>query len=190
MSIELIIGPMFSGKTTKLIERYRQLKKKHNCLAINHSTDNRYHNTNNKIISHDNLSIDAIYVSDLADFLQKNYDLHNNCDYIFINEAQFFENLKNNILYITKILEINVILCGLDYDYKCQQFGQLLDLKSFANIVYELTGKCANNKCKKKSVFTHRLFGGDDLVLIGSKEYIPVCEDCYKQLNCLGADDK
>lgn len=176
-SIELIYGCMFSGKTSKLIERYNELKDDYKCLAINYNLDNRY-TDGNKIVSHDKKELDCVLVDDLGDLMN---NIGYSYDYIFINEAQFFENLEHAVLFMCYGLKMNVILCGLDLDYKREKFGELMNLKSRASQVYHMKGKC--DKCEKESLFTHRLVDNDNQVLIGSSEYIPVCEDCWDVLN-------
>ena len=56
--LNLICGPMFSGKTTELIRRYTRYElagKK--CILIKYSKDTRY--DNNNIVTHDNNSYNA-----------------------------------------------------------------------------------------------------------------------------------
>ena len=65
-TLELIYGCMFSGKTSKLIDRYNELKDKHKCLAVNYIFDKRYTN-GNKIVSHDKVSIDCVCIQDLEE---------------------------------------------------------------------------------------------------------------------------
>ena len=178
--LELIVGPMFSGKTTRLIERYNELiKSGKKCIAINYALDTRY--GENKIVSHDGLNIDCLSIKDLDEIsLHLNDSEFVKAEYILINEAQFFANLKTNIMYLINISKKNVILCGLDLDYKREKFGQLLDLGSIATKIEYLRGKCNTKKCNYPSQFTHRLVECDQQILIGTNEYIPVCEACYR----------
>lgn len=183
-TLELIIGPMFSGKTKLLIEKYNNLCTNYPCLAINHSLDKRY--GIGKIISHDGLEIDSILAENLDDI----YDNHEKqllflkAKYIFINEAQFFKNLKDWINIVVNIMKKNVILCGLDMDYKKDNFGEIMDLVPFATKIHKLQGKC--QYCDKPSLYSHRKNFNENRILIGgSEEYIPVCEKCYSNLNNL-----
>jgi thymidine kinase len=180
--LELIVGPMFSGKTTRLIERYNELiKSGKKCIAINYALDTRY--GENKIVSHDGLNIDCLSIKDLDEIsidLNDNNSDFSKAEYILINEAQFFTNLKTNIMYLINISKKNVILCGLDLDYKREKFGELMDLGSIATKIEYLRGKCNTKKCNYPSQFTHRLVECDQQILIGTNEYIPVCEECYR----------
>ena len=101
-SITLIYGPMFSGKTTKLIELYREtIAKNRKCVAINYELDTRY--GKNKIISHDGLAIDCYSITDLDDFIKNSAtkDVITNADYIFINLLIKIEICYKLLLFIT-----------------------------------------------------------------------------------------
>mgnify|MGYP006137149571 FL=1 len=181
-TLDLIYGCMFSGKTTKLISIYNLINKNYKCLAINYIYDNRYTN-DDKIVSHNKNSIDCISIKNLDELALTNtyFDKFNNAEYIFINEAQFFPNLKKWVLYVKNTLNKNLILCGLDLDYKKEKFGELIELLPYTTTIYHMTGKC--DKCENESLFTHRLVDNDNQVLIGLTEYIPVCKECWDNLN-------
>ena len=51
--LEIILGPMFSGKTTKLLETYHYYHTRQNkrCIILGHKIDDRYDKY--KITSHD-----------------------------------------------------------------------------------------------------------------------------------------
>jgi thymidine kinase len=182
--ITLIYGPMFSGKTTKLIELYKEtLTKNKNCIAINYELDTRY--GKNKIISHDGLAIDCYSITNLDDFIKNSHtkEVIANADYIFINEAQFFETIFESVLYLNETLKKNVILCGLDLDYKREKFGSMMNLVSSATKVYALKGVC--KLCNGASQFSHRTVANSLQILIGYSQYIPLCEKCYVSENGL-----
>ena len=178
---------MYSGKTSKLIDRYNELKDKHKCLAINYIFDKRYTNEN-KIVSHNKVSIDCLCIQDLEELTSNldNLDMLNNAEYIFINEAQFFKELKSWVLYVKNTLNKNLILCGLDLDYKREKFGELIDLTIAATKTFKMLGVCS--KCENASLYTHRLVNNNKQILIGSSEYIPVCENCWNLLNKKGCE--
>ena len=185
-SITLIMGPMFSGKTTELINIYKQKSiefGKSKCICLNYALDKRY--GDNKIISHNGLSIDCLNIYNINDFIVNNVYTSSfiEAKYIFINEAQFFNDLIENILYIKNIHKKHIILCGLDLDFQCKQFGQLLDLTIYSNKVIYLHGKCNTIGCNYPSRYSHRVVQNKDQVLIGSHEYVPLCKDCYDKNN-------
>lgn len=186
-TLELIYGCMFSGKTSKLIDRYNELKDKYKCLAVNYIFDKRYTNED-KIVSHNNDFIDCICIQDLEELTSDldNLDKLNDAEYIFINEAQFFKELKSWVLYVKNTLKKNIILCGLDLDFKREKFGELMDLTIVATKTFRMLGSC--DKCGNASLYTHRLVDNEAQVLIGASEYIPVCDDCWNLLNKKGRE--
>tara|TARA_B110000211_G_C13962712_1_gene501316 strand:- start:204 stop:755 length:552 start_codon:yes stop_codon:yes gene_type:complete len=180
-SLEIIYGCMFSGKTTALIEKYKEMNKSNNCLAINFIFDKRY-SDESKIVSHDKANINCICIEDLNELITNPVYRKKlaKANYIFVNEAQFFTNLKSWVLHLINTTSKNIVLCGLDLDYKREKFGELMDLTIYATNTIQTFGKC--NNCKNRSIFTHRLVDDEAQVLIGSSEYIPVCEECWNKL--------
>jgi thymidine kinase len=182
--LELITGPMFSGKTSVLIEQYNEhitMYNKNDIIAINYDKDIRY--GSNKIISHNGLSIDCISINELSE-LSENFTLNRKLEsakYIFINEAQFFKNLKSWVLFMIETHDKNIVLCGLDSDYKREKFGEILDLVPHADKITKLCGTCT--KCSCKSIYTHRISDETEQEVIGVDNYIPVCRKCYNYLH-------
>ena len=185
--ISLIYGPMFSGKTTKLLELYNLYVKiygKDKCIAINYELDNRY--GTNAIISHNNEFVECYCVKNIEEFITgETYNIILNAHYIFINEAQFFESIDKWVLFLHNNLKKTVILCGLDLDYKNDCFGTMMNLLPYASKIVPLYGTCHNSKhgCNKSSKYSHRIVNNSEQVLIGTHEYIPLCEDCYNKIN-------
>ena len=184
-ALELIIGPMFSGKTKLLISRYKEIinnTNNTNILVINYYKDTRY--GMDSIISHDGESIPAISMSLIKNLFDSyNDDELHNCNYIFINEGQFFIDLKETVVTLIERYNKNVVICGLDCDYKQEKFGQIWDLIPHANNIVKLQGKC--NKCSNKSLFTHRLTNEVSQEVIGVHNYIPLCRSCYNSYKML-----
>ena len=185
--ITLIYGPMFSGKTTKLIHMYNDICSSDGadkCLAINYALDKRY--GVDKIVTHDGKyikchAIESIDVDIINDTKMLNLIIKS--QYIFINEAQFFEGIDKFVLFFTQKLKKNVILCGLDLDFRCAKFGVMMDLLPYATTVHKLTGKCNTADCIHPSEYSHRIVSDDSQILIGSSEYIPLCKNCYEVEN-------
>ncbi len=187
-TITIIYGPMFSGKTTKLIEIHENIATKFGndkCIAFNYALDKRY--GENQIISHDGLKIDCYSIINICDLMENN-EIQSKmlkAEYIFINEAQFFDNIDKHVLFLNKALKKNVILCGLDLDYKREKFGTLMKLIPYATTILKMTGKCHYFKdgCIHDSLYSHRIVNNESQILIGSSEYIPLCEICYNKEN-------
>ncbi len=190
--LELIIGPMFSSKTTRLVEIYKQCKFCNISVAvINHSIDNRY--DDELLSTHDKIKIPCIKTERLFDVWTDQIDMEEevSCiprikdkfkvatsDVILINEGQFFPDLED---FVKQLLSYNkkVYVCGLDGDFERKKFGQMLDLIPLCDKVYKLTSLCSLCKTGTKGIFSMRLTSDKEQTLVGSDNYIPVCRACY-----------
>lgn len=178
--LELFIGPMFSGKTSKLLEIYKQCKFCNIPVAvINHSADTRYHDT--MLSTHDGNMIPCIQTHDLLCMwdCKENKDL-NDAKVILINEGQFFPNLAQ---IVKSMLDVNrkVYVAGLDGDFERRRFGEILDLIPLCDKVTKFTSLCGRCKNGSHGIFSQRISKEIEQMLIGSDNYIPVCRACYKK---------
>jgi thymidine kinase len=192
--LELIIGPMYSGKTSKLLEVYKQCNF---CditvCVINHSLDKRYHNS--MLASHDKIMIPCLNVDNLSNLWFNNGEIDltsfsdntehkfiRNAEVILINEGQFFKDLHyvvNDMLKNNKV----VYVCGLDGDFERKKFGELLDLIPLCDKVTKLTSLCSICKNGTPGIFSKRLSNETEQTVIGCENYIPVCRFCYDKKN-------
>jgi thymidine kinase len=178
--ITLYLGCMFSGKTSELIKLYRKcavINKK--VLSINFAQDNRY-SSDDSIVSHNLDKIDCVKVSKLSEVIPKMIIEH---DYIMIDEGQFFPDLKEYVLKWCEVYKKNIIVIGLDGDYKREAFGQILDLIPIADQVTKLKALCKLCNDGTEALFTHRLSTEDKQIVIGNSNYIPVCRQHYLEQN-------
>jgi thymidine kinase len=193
--LEIIIGSMFSGKSSKLIEIYNQYKFcKIPVAVINHSSDTRY--DNDMLSTHDLVKIPCIKTEMLFDIWDEDFflDLEKDttlvsrykdkirvsaCEVILINEAQFFPDLER---FVIKMLEYGkkVYLCGLDGDFKRHKFGQILDLIPLCDKITKLTSLCSLCKNGTPGIFTKRITDEETQIVVGVDNYIPVCRICYE----------
>lgn len=197
-SLTLIFGPMFSGKTTRLIQELTRFVDvtavSHNtkCLFINHIFDDR-----NKDIGISSHGSSFKGISNLIDVVQcDNLEELNVIDYnvIGIDEAQFFKNLDNVYDWVNsgKV----VIVSGLISDSFMKPFGKIHSLVTFAdNIIqcHAICSECIKNKTSiitpdvlssMKASFTFRLDETKEQISVGaSGKYIPVCRYHYNELS-------
>jgi len=174
--LEIFLGSMYSGKTTKLLELHRQYTFcKVPVLVINHPEDNRYGDSTT-LTTHDQYTIPCIVPSST-----KLMDLFSQCitvEVILINEGQFFEDLYD---FVKKLLDLNkkIYVSGLDGDFERKKFGQILDLIPLCDKVSKLTSLC--NLCRngEPGIFSLRLSKETKQTVIGTDNYIPVCRSCY-----------
>lgn len=179
MSLTLIMGCMFGGKTTellRLVDREESIHRR--VLVVNHTIDSirsgksllKTHSGKERYTDYEisNLNDDI-----LEDILEKSPDT------VAINEGQFFKSLGKYTLTLLSE-NINVIVCGLDSDFKKQPFREITDLIPHANHLIKLYALCSICKDGTKALYSKRLKGGSDRIQVGgSDSYVPVCRKCY-----------
>lgn len=172
--LHLILGPMFSGKTSYLINMYEVNHMSYSMLVINHISDNRY-TSESQMVSHDKQCIPCILVNKLSDI---DIDM-NTIDRILINEGQLFTDLYDFVMKQVYENKKYVYIAGLDGDYKQKPIGQIHQLISYSDSIVKLNGKCSI--CMKKpSIFTLRTSDDKEQILIGNDQYKPVCRVCFE----------
>lgn len=189
--LELFLGPMFSGKTSKLLEVYKQYKFCNVSVAvINHSSDTRYHDS--MLSTHDKIMIPCMQTKDLLSIwnysnLEKNFNkeceahIHlRSAEVILINEGQFFDDLYPCIIEMLRENK-KIYVAGLDGDFERKKFGDILDLIPLCDKVTKLTSLCSICKDGTPGIFSHRITKEKQQMLIGSDNYIPVCRSCYEE---------
>lgn len=186
--LDLIWGPMFSGKTTEVLRRaFVEAEIGMKVLYINHSFDDR---TDEPFSTHNPLYKERLSTHTHIDFL-KTADLNSvdvkGYDVIVIDEAQFFEDLALCVKLLVDLCRKHVIVCGLIGDYQRKTFGSISELLPLADSCTMLTShcrECAKYKIRTPAPFVHRFSGGDSKVEVGAGDkYIPVCRKCYLSLN-------
>jgi thymidine kinase len=169
--LEVYCGPMKSGKTRELIHRIDNLHyiKGCNFILIKPALDTRSIKIQSRFGS---LSSDCILINEnkpeeILEVVKKEHQL------IAIDEAQFF---KEKIISIVESLlqqDKNVIISGLDLDFRGEPFGQMHHLLARADIVHKLTGICDFDGCGAPATRTQRLVDGQPasyhspIILIG-----------------------
>jgi len=174
--LELIIGPMYAGKSTELfriINRYKCLNK--NIIIINHCFNNRYGSTG--LTTHNKETIDkCIILEHLKDLDKNNIDFEK-VDVIIIEELQFFSDAYDTIVNWCDNHSKIVIAAGLDGDFMRNPFGDVLKLIPHAEKVTKLSALC--KKCGNGTLahFTKRSnSSSNEKTLVGSDDiYEAVC---------------
>jgi len=171
--LEIVVGPMFSGKTTHLINIYNKLYETCNIKVINYSGDTRYHST--MLSTHDKVMIPCVFTNLISDVCDEARLA--NIDVILINEGQFFPDLYETVYKLVVTYKKRVYVCGLDGDFKRRKFGALLDLIPICDKVVKLSARC--DACGNNAIFSHRTTTDNAQVVIGSDIYVPLCRGCY-----------
>lgn len=171
-------GSMFSGKTTSLWrELYRMNIANYKVVAFKPSIDDR--DGDKQIVTHDNLSLDAIKVADLNDILS--YAKDNEIDAIGIDELQFFPNDPSEVVEIfNKLMAMNItiVVSGLDMDYKTRPFEIIKEIMPLADELIKHHAICAS--CGEDAWASYRKSSDDSRIQIGAQNlYEPLCRSCY-----------
>lgn len=179
-SLEVICGPMFSGKSEELIRRLRRAKiAKQHVVVFKPHIDTRH--TIDKVTSHNGNQIDAIPVEKAEDILDLiDHPIH----IIGIDEIQFFPHTI--IQVICQLIDAGkrVIVAGLDLDYRGLPFGPSPILLAIADHVTKLQAICS--QCGSDAHHTQRLVNKqpasfyDPVIQVGAEEaYQARCRNCY-----------
>lgn len=190
--LEIIVGSMFSQKTSKLVDIYKKCNFCNISVAvINHSIDNRY--DDELMSTHDKVKIPCIKAERLMDVYIKHLNIESNeeiprikdkykvgiSEVILINEGQFFPDLEEFVrLMLARGKKIYV--CGLDGDFERKKFGNILDLIPLCDKVTKLTSLCSICKDGTPGIFSKRITNEKEQTIVGSTNYIPVCRSCYE----------
>jgi thymidine kinase len=178
--LEIIMGCMFSGKTSTLLTVIEKHKRANlNVLVINHSSDTRY-TTASTLCTHDKQCVSCVMLDDLSNV----YDLpcYSSCHIILIDEGQFFINLRRHVLRLVEEDCKHVIVAGLDGDYKREGFKEMLDIIPLADEIIKLKAYCVRCKDGTPAIFSKRRGNSqhDSNVLVGGvNEYEALCRQHF-----------
>lgn len=172
MSLTLIIGPMFSGKSTELLRRIRRYEiAEKRCLLFKYLDDVRY--SIDEVVSHDGLGIKAIPTLKL---LSKSPEVEG-AEVVGIDEGQFFSDLGPFVEFLLS-KGIHVIVAGLDATAQKEPFGDMVRLVPEAEEVIKLKAICM--LCKGDASFTKKKHQNGTTVEIGGSDlYLATCRRCF-----------
>ena len=171
--IELILGPMFSGKSTRLIGLIRKYTyKAKKTIMIKYIADKRY-SEKSEVVTHDLLKYDSIECKNLQENLEKMKDY----DIIGIDEGQFFPDLVE-VCEELALMKKTIIIAALNGDFRMEPFPVIAKLIPKADKIKLLKAYCFN--CHKDANYSLRIVQSNDTVLIGADEaYKPACRECH-----------
>ena len=171
--IELILGPMFSGKSTRLIgviRKYTYKAKK--TIMVKFFADKRF-SDKSEVVTHDLLKYDSIECKNLREHIEKlkGYDV------IGIDEGQFFSDLVE-ICEELALMKKTIIIAALNGDFRMDPFPVIAKIIPKADKIKLLKAYCFN--CHKDAKFSLRIVQSNETVLIGAGEaYKPACRNCH-----------
>jgi thymidine kinase len=174
-AIEVICGPMFSGKTEELIRRVRRAQIARQKVQIfKPAVDIRY--DENDVVSHSDQKISSTPVTSSMDILLK---LKDSTRIVAIDEVQFFD--KNIVKVVQKLARRGhrVICAGLDLDYRARPFGPMPELLALADSVMKIQAICT--VCGAPATRSQRLSDSSDQFLLGEHDaYQARCRGHYE----------
>eukprot|EP01111_Echinosteliopsis_oligospora_P001232 TRINITY_DN1177_c0_g1_i1.p1 TRINITY_DN1177_c0_g1~~TRINITY_DN1177_c0_g1_i1.p1 ORF type:complete len:190 (-),score=39.83 TRINITY_DN1177_c0_g1_i1:336-905(-) len=171
-SIQVIMGPMFSGKTTELLRRLRRFTfANKSCVVIKYKKDTRY--SEDLLSTHDKQMTPALPTEILADVMEqcKKFDV------IGVDEGQFFPDIVSFSETLANLGK-TVIVATLDGTFQRKPFMNVLELIPLAEMVTKLNAVCM--LCYKDASFSKRIGTEKEVEVIGGADkYIAVCRKCY-----------
>lgn len=178
MSLTLILGPMFAGKSSELLGTIRKYTAiGWPVLVLTHSIDTRY-SQEPQIVSHDSEKFPAIGISNLETVFDM--ETYRNAKLVIVEEAQFFTPLKTWILQMVEQDKKDVICVGLDGDAERKPFGELLELVPYCDSVVKKHAFCRRCATPTPAIFTYRKIQQLNQVHVGGADiYEPLCRKHY-----------
>lgn len=175
MKLVVVTGPMFSGKSSRLItEGEKYVKAGFKVLYLKPEADTRWNKS--EIQTHDGISVPACILKDTLDIKS----VHE-AEVILIDEVQFIPiHLIKQIKQLVRHGKI-IIVAGLDMDYLANSFPVTRELMGQADEVFKLKGQC---KCGRESVMSsiskeYRMDMLNPVVLGDDDKYTAMCRQCY-----------
>lgn len=179
--IEMVVGPMYSGKSEELIRRLKRAKiGRQEVIVFKPSIDDRY--SADDVVSHSGIAIQAVAINDLNkiwDYITPKIQVAG------FDEVQFFDKEIIDIVIKLADMGVRVICAGLDMDFKAIPFGVIPELLARAEFVDKLQAVCV--ECGEPATRTQRIIDGkparydDPVILVGATEsYEARCRKCHQ----------
>ncbi len=178
--LEVVCGPMFSGKSEELIRRLRRAEiAGQRALIVKPRIDDRY--DIGHVVSHAGARMRAVAVSEPEEIpgLVEGYDV------VGVDEVQFFGPAIVDVLDGLVERGMRVVASGLDQDFRGLPFGSMPELLCRAELVDKLQAVC--HRCGGPATMTQRLVDGHpapadgETVVVGALEqYEARCRSCHE----------
>nr|QBK85447.1 MAG: thymidine kinase [Marseillevirus LCMAC101] len=180
--LQLIIGPMWAGKTTELLRRlFNEAAVGLKCIYINHSKDKERstesfstHNPLYKEKLSKESGVTLVSARRINDIDVTGYDV------VGIDESQFFDHLVDDVLCLVDDKHKTLIVSGLNGDKHREKMGEINDLIPHMDSCTFLTAYCrfcADKGIKRNAIFSYKFGTGSDIG--GDDKYVPLCRDCW-----------
>lgn len=173
--IEVICGPMFSGKSEELIRRLRRATIARKRVDVfKPIIDNRY--SDDEIVSHGDLRMHSQVVSSAAEIGER---IDWRAEVVGVDEANFMGPQLVEVAQRLADSGKQVIIAGLDTDYMGRPFAPIPDLLAHAESITKTLAICV--RCGNPAKNTQRLRGSEDLIVVGASDmYEARCRRCFE----------
>jgi thymidine kinase len=184
MSLEIVLGPMFAGKSSYILSSLRRYEAiGWPVLSITSALDTRYET--DAIHSHNHERHSALSANLLLPILEiKTFD---EARLIVIEEAQFFKDLYKFVQYAVDIKGKHLLVVGLDGDSQRRPFGRISEIIPLCDKITKLTAMCKRCGDGSPAIFTHRKDSDKSVIKVGSDTYEALCRKHYNELNQIGS---
>jgi thymidine kinase len=183
--LEVICGPMFSGKSEEMIRRLRRAEIAGQKVVIfKPRIDDRYDAAD--IVSHAGARMRGVPVASVGELVGRVRGPEGSAfDVVGIDEVQFFSTDVVPAALALADAGIRVVAAGLDQDFRRLPFGPMPELLARAEFVDKLQAVC--HRCGGPATTTQRLVDGSpapysgDTIVVGAREqYEARCRDCHE----------
>ncbi|HEY1183936.1 MAG TPA: thymidine kinase [Bryobacteraceae bacterium] len=173
--IEVICGPMFSGKSEELIRRLRRAMIARKRVAVfKPKIDDRY--SAEEIVSHGDLRMQSQVIKDAGEMLER---IDWRAEVVGVDEANFMGPSLVEVANRLADSGKQVIIAGLDTDYLGRPFAPIPDLLAQAESITKTLAVCV--RCGNPAKHTQRLRGSDELIVVGANDmYEARCRRCFE----------
>ncbi len=178
--LEVICGPMFSGKSEEMIRRLRRAEiAGQRTVIFKPRIDDRYDAVD--VVSHAGARMRAVAVESVAELAARAAGF----EVVGIDEVQFFDRSIVGTALNLAGRGARVVVSGLDQDFRRLPFGPMPDLLAHAEFVDKLQAVC--HRCGGPATTTQRLvdgrpapYGGETVVVGAAEQYEARCRDCHE----------
>ena len=175
--LEVITGPMFSGKSEELIRRLKRARiARQRVICFKPDLDLRYHRSS--IASHSEQTHEAIAVANVERLRQVLFPMLPEVGVIGFDEAQWLDDgivpLVEQLIHLGR----RIIVAGLDMTFAGEPFGPIPALLAISDEVTKLAAVCT--VCGAPAIHSQRLGANQDLVVVGAAGvYEARCRSCF-----------
>jgi thymidine kinase len=180
MSLEIVLGPMFAGKSSYILSSLRRYEAiGWPVLSITSTLDTRYET--DAIHSHNHDSHSAISTDLLTPLLMT--ESFAEARLLVIEEAQFFKDLYPFVYQAVDVCGKDVLVVGLDGDSERRPFGRIAEIIPLCDKITKLTAMCKRCGNGTPAIFTHRKDADTSIIKVGEADtYEALCRRHYKAL--------